>query len=1184
MAAGPRSAKETNEKLHSDLTSLFKNAHFDFSKPSDHNVTILLSSIAECTGRNFDDLRSIWRKRSGDNAQFIAAWKKETLEGSGDYEKLIDQFSSSVNIILPAEADKIISSYLEGIKPALEDFLTTAEPLPLWLPDDTLPYADFLKGMKMPASAKNEPDMLLYRLGHAKENENLEKLVRKIFPSKVVGRRVQILLNTSGAGKTRTVLEGLCDLWGLYLTCYVDSEGCGSADVQRATSRIETDPCFVLDLPEDYAGIHKANCAIAQRRFGEVLLARLCILEFFCQTAREISGGVLTDEHRKLWVLLQIRPSCLGGEFDIFTTLTERITGIGDTDRVRLVELKMLSLPILLGTKNPLYCVVDEVQVAARALPKAFATFDPRKTTRRSSLRELARALVASGWISLTLTGTALDKQMIQEIMASPVFKDTLAVTTTHFGAFNKAEEQIAYLKRFLPPQLAEGDSFQELFHRVPYWLKGRYRFTAAYVKDLLLNGFQRPHRMLNEFVRLSTVVEIPGTIQRKLSPGFRPTDSVHAAQEVGDAVPRELMHFQFDKLKKVPTLEQIIRTHTHQCVMRSVGDRLTADSSHFDLIECGFARYAENDVGNDKAPQITLDEPLAVLALTEWLQHCDLPLAEILRLKAAEGITAADGANGLEEYLAMYFSAVFDDETPLTEIFKFHKYLDPPKWARLPATLVSVFWEDSGPEAESENLRGGFVRDQQRPSAPIGYKARKRSDTLGWLELRDRNRAPICFPDTNMGPDIMFVLRLQDEKKSLIWVALQSKFDSSDNILASNILRKAVPTVTPSEFYGFRKDLKEPNAQDSNPEKTKRNNAEALERIDLLPDRLLPKPVPESESEPEPESESESGSESEPEPEPDKEPQAMAEKARAMAQPEKAQAMTAADLEKKQREEKKKMRNARRRIIMFHDAKRKQGATGKSEGTLKLTPHDLNILQEAGEHSVLRVVVAWPARTHMHDRALTVLESKGKDCYFDEYNHPIVELNIEHWGKTMQKLHPSPANYVLENWRGADLAVTGQKRRAVGEADGAPPKKNRKTDAESAFPVEERIYGHPYHFILPRPRSTERGRSPSAAPSGFASATAPPSSGISEDLSDDDTMTDFESPANHVASGSPIASASGSHQPFLLPFDVVGTASSPIPVVSRARKPLPRRTNGSISIIPDPAVPAKTRARGKRK
>ncbi|KAJ7180964.1 hypothetical protein C8R46DRAFT_595769 [Mycena filopes] len=300
-----------------------------------------------------------------------------------------------------------------------------------------------------------------------------------------------MLLNTSGAGKSRTVLEGLCQRWGLYLTCLVDSEGRGSADLERALHHIAEDPCFERKLPPtNYEDVHEANCAIAESRFGEVLLARLCILEFFCNVAREMSDGILTDEHRKLWVYLQIQPTCIVGESDIFDTLTRKIMGIQGSHRLNLVQDKIRSLRVLLGTAHPLYCVLDEAQIAARSLPEAFMTFDPSKMSLRPSLREMARTLAAPDWISLTLTGTALDKEMIQEIMASPVFKDTQAVTVTHFGAFNAPGEQIAYLKQFLPPELAQGPSFDELCHRMPYWLKGRYRFTAAYIKDLLLVGF----------------------------------------------------------------------------------------------------------------------------------------------------------------------------------------------------------------------------------------------------------------------------------------------------------------------------------------------------------------------------------------------------------------------------------------------------------------------------------------------------------------------------------------------------------------------------------------------------------------------------------------------------------------------------------------------------------------------
>ncbi|KAJ7622894.1 hypothetical protein DFH06DRAFT_760162 [Mycena polygramma] len=803
------------EEIFRALRVLY-NSDTDLSEPEkDDNVDIVLSHIARPMGRSVVTLSQIARRRISDNAGFMARLRKETDDGTKDYGFLLSLFSASVDTILPTRVDGLISSYLNEIRPALEGFLRRAEPLPFWVPDETVPHFEFLRSLKIPASSKGEPDMLLHGLGNFKERKELQALVERIFQKEISSSNSasSLLLNTSGSGKTRSLLEGLCQIWGLYFTCGVDSEGRGSQDLhQTIHRRIGEDLCFVSDLPRTtgYRTVHLANCDIAQKRFKEVLLARLCILEFFCQVAREVAGGELTAQHKRLWVFLQIKPSCIGQQHvDVFNTLTENIVGIETIYADRLIRKKMETLRTVLSldkTDLPLYCVVDEAQVAARSLPNAFMTFDAAETTRRPSLRELARAFALPYLpIRLNISGTAIDKRMIDEIMGSSSFKDTAKTTITHFGAFDVAEEQSAYMKQFLPVELAEDGVFLELFRRSFYWLKGRYRFTAAYMKDLLLTGFRRPHLMLNEYIRLSTRVEIKEQVKTTMSDGFRPTDS-KLFWEDGEAVPSELMHFQFKKLKKFPDLENVVRTHTAQFWMRSKMKKLVADESQFDLIACGFARYAETDIGNQEAAQVTLDEPLALLALAEWLQHCDLPLAQTLRVAAANAVTEADGANGLEEYLALYFSVVFDDETPLTDIFLFNEYLEPPEWAKSPATLVSLYVEQDTQQITNSNpsaprpVKSGPVGHQSRPSISIGQAAGTMAETERWLEHIDL--PPICFPDRFMGPDILFVLRLMDQ--SHIWVALQSKF-SNANSLPSDVIQKAIPTVTPGQFYGLR-------------------------------------------------------------------------------------------------------------------------------------------------------------------------------------------------------------------------------------------------------------------------------------------------------------------------------------------------------------------------------------------
>ncbi|KAJ7493345.1 hypothetical protein B0H11DRAFT_958677 [Mycena galericulata] len=705
--------------------------------------------------------------------------------------------------------DLIISSYLHEIRPDLESFLKGPEPLRLWVPEKDLPHADFLKSLKIPMSATNGPDMLLHDLGNFKRNEVLQKLVNKLFHPENSGLNFAstLLLNTSGSGKTRTLLEGLCQMWGLYFTCQVDTEGRGSIDLERTINdRIASDPCFHPHLPSiGFDVVHSANSNIAGRRLGEVLLARLCILEFFCEVAREVSNGNLTDEHRKRWVFLQIRPSCIGqAHVDIFNGLAEKIMGVDSRYRRTLIKNKVGKLAAMNIDNKPLFCVVDEAQVAATSLPRAFMTSGPGVDRQRPILKEIAKAFaLPQHSIALNLTGTAIDTSVMMEILASPIFKETGMTTITHFGAFNVPTEQIAYVKEFLPKELAESIPFRRLFKRVAYWLKGRYRFTAAYVKDLLSMGFQRPHRLLNEFIRLSTVVPIPGAIALRMSAGFKLTDSKEDWEE-GEAVPSPLKRFDFDKLKKDPTVESLIRAHTAKFWMRSTIDPLIADKRHFDLIRYGFARYADNDVGNHEEAKISLDEPLVLLALGEWLQICDLPLAETLRQNAARAVTEASGANGLEEYLALYLSAVFDDQTPLTDIFRFHEHLDPPDWAKKPAALVSLYYVDDE-DLLANNPSEGVVEHHKRPSVTIGKDATNIQETLAWLKHTDTFRAPICFPDKFIGPDLLFILRLQDEARSLIWVALQSKF-SSDDALSGETIRSALPTVTPKEFYGLRR------------------------------------------------------------------------------------------------------------------------------------------------------------------------------------------------------------------------------------------------------------------------------------------------------------------------------------------------------------------------------------------
>ena len=77
-----------------------------------------------------------------------------------------------------------------------------------------------------------------------------------------------------------------------------------------------------------------------------------------------------------------------------------------------------------------------------------------------------------------------------------------------------------------------------------------RHRFTAGYVSELLINGFKRPHGLLNAYVQHFT--------------GFNVTDaSTFVEAESSDALPLLSQYkLDFSKLKKSPSIDLFFSAH----------------------------------------------------------------------------------------------------------------------------------------------------------------------------------------------------------------------------------------------------------------------------------------------------------------------------------------------------------------------------------------------------------------------------------------------------------------------------------------------------------------------------------------------------------------------------------------------------------------------------------------------
>ena len=103
----------------------------------------------------------------------------------------------------------------------------------------------------------------------------------------------RLLINASGSGKSRILLEGLCRHWGFYFVV-TGSSIVGSSDFYATFSTINLKSTDAFSYP-------------TERRLLQLLLARLLLLNLFIEVANCSRTGLQQKEHRRLWTLLQVQ-------------------------------------------------------------------------------------------------------------------------------------------------------------------------------------------------------------------------------------------------------------------------------------------------------------------------------------------------------------------------------------------------------------------------------------------------------------------------------------------------------------------------------------------------------------------------------------------------------------------------------------------------------------------------------------------------------------------------------------------------------------------------------------------------------------------------------------------------------------------------------------------------------------
>ncbi|KAJ3860349.1 hypothetical protein EV359DRAFT_49259 [Lentinula novae-zelandiae] len=393
--------------------------------------------------------------------------------------------------------------------------------LPLWEPEFyldsesvTVPerHKRFIHDLKIPrACAPHDdlPDMLSYELGRFHTDKHLQQRLRGLFGSNTH----KIYVNTSGSGKTRTVLEHLCSTWGFYFTCDPDPH-VGSKDIASAFSDIRDDK-FKLDSPrsDQFRKALESNQELAGSELLVPLLARLLVFRQYLSTMARLVPKSDHDQmsFKRKWLHLQLHPDLLdeGGGEDLFASLTSSLQSLfaGKTETLHISkkvqffrtysELVLAEIERILGPKNPLHIVIDECQFSTTDIEDSFRSTD--WTAKRGILRELAR------WWDKVLnrskerkrkivglagcfifTGTGLSRDLVYDVLSSVVVKPTYCVDVYDTGAFDNPTSQVQYLKRFFPPEVWYTAEAKHLQRRVFFWLRGRYRFTAEFISKFL--------------------------------------------------------------------------------------------------------------------------------------------------------------------------------------------------------------------------------------------------------------------------------------------------------------------------------------------------------------------------------------------------------------------------------------------------------------------------------------------------------------------------------------------------------------------------------------------------------------------------------------------------------------------------------------------------------------------------
>ncbi|KAF9068478.1 hypothetical protein BDP27DRAFT_1448350 [Rhodocollybia butyracea] len=633
-------------------------------------------------------------------------------------------------MIYNLEQFRVVFELLETMRVPMGKFIdgTAFESLLQWnlkasLAADNPDTVEHIKKLNISCKfQESQPLLLLHEIGSFRSDPKLNERVERIFTP----TRNTLLVNSSGTGKTRLLYEGLCKHWGLFFAAVVDSYGLGSTDVYRVIKELQSSRMFTPVLMGD-AAVHNSkssstNHEIANRTFSKTLLAQLFVFELFVDL---MAKGEIEEIHKTRWFLAQIHPLLFGGNYAM---------------------LGRHCIVFSRRSMDPHFFVVhDEANAIAEptveSLVYAFLDTHGPHPVLKEILRTWSSHLRNKPF-TIVVAGTEIPRIYFED----EEWDQWQWISAT--GAFSNIEDQQRYILKFLPQALVDSPSGQHLLHRMWVWLRGRHRFTAAFISTLLENGFQSPHYLLNTFLKQFT--------------GFWPT--LDADEFLRTELPRRCPQFDGLPLQNFDLAHNLCTNVQHILMKHLIGDYRFTSPPVLDIlcVSAGFGHFIDN------MATISAEEPLVLIATAQWLSQKSLLVPNLDSFLSSFHFSD-EPLVYKSDYLALATALCFKTPHLVCDIFSFSTS-SLPVWASQHAQLVAL-------RGGGEGARETVVEYSPKTASQLVFTASCAAEVLDWM--KDARGIPFCKHIGRNSTTLYFILRLEDYTR--FWVALRALPDDDD-------------------------------------------------------------------------------------------------------------------------------------------------------------------------------------------------------------------------------------------------------------------------------------------------------------------------------------------------------------------------------------------------------------------